>query len=170
MWNPGVVPMICFTCSIHFVSFAILPFPSGVYTIIEPLLQPSCTDRIARVCVSDFKIDVHGAASSVGVKNITLGAEMLQRFTQHTLQNFDCNGPSLSELTSHNPLGTWTQHFPESTNGRSSRHPTANSTSPLTDQVSHECPLAPHLPCIPEKTPVDELGNSVESIMTLLHT
>ena len=34
--NPGVVPMICFTCSIHFVSFTILPRPSGVNTIIEP--------------------------------------------------------------------------------------------------------------------------------------
>ena len=29
-------------------------------------------------CVSDLKVDVHGAASSVGEKNITLDAVMLQ--------------------------------------------------------------------------------------------
>ena len=37
-------------------------------------------------CVSDLKIDVHGAGSSVGERNITLDAVLLQRFTQHTLQ------------------------------------------------------------------------------------
>ena len=36
--------------------------------------------------VSDFKIDVHVAARSVGERNITFDAVMLQRFTQHTLQ------------------------------------------------------------------------------------
>ena len=46
--NPRVLAMICFTLSIHFVSFTILPFQSGVNTIIEPLPQPLCTDRIAR--------------------------------------------------------------------------------------------------------------------------
>ena len=54
--------------------------------IFEPLPQPLCTNRIARFCVSDFKIDVHGAASSVGEENTTLDAVVSQRFTQHTLQ------------------------------------------------------------------------------------
>ena len=66
--------MICLTCSIHFVSFTLLPFPHGVNTIIEPLPQPLCTDTIARFffCVNDIKIDVHGAANSVGERNVTL--------------------------------------------------------------------------------------------------
>ena len=48
MSNPWVLQMICFTFSIHFMSFRILSFPSGVNTIIESLSQPLCTDRIAR--------------------------------------------------------------------------------------------------------------------------
>ena len=55
-------------------------------TIIEPLPQPLCTNRTARLCVSNLKIDVHGAVSSVGERNITFDSVMLQRFTQHTLQ------------------------------------------------------------------------------------
>ena len=43
--------------------------------------RQNCTFR-----VSDFKIDIHAAARSVGERNITLDAIMLQRFTQHTLQ------------------------------------------------------------------------------------
>ena len=76
--------MICFTCSIHFVSFTFLPFPSGVNTITEPLPQPLCTDRIAR-CVSDLKIDVHGATNSVGERNIALDA-VCCRDSPNTLQ------------------------------------------------------------------------------------
>ena len=106
---PGVLAMICFNWSIHFVSFTILRIPSGVNTIIEPLPQHHCRDRIARF-VSVTKIDVHGPASSVVERNITLAAVQLQRFTQHTPNSF-CNGLSLSELTSHNPLGTWARHF-----------------------------------------------------------
>ena len=37
-------------------------------------------------CTFCVKIDVHGAASSVDGRNITLDAVMLQRFTQYTLQ------------------------------------------------------------------------------------
>ena len=43
--------------------------------------RQNCTIR-----VSDFKIDVHAAARSVGERNMTLDALMWQRFTQHTLQ------------------------------------------------------------------------------------
>ena len=46
--------------------------------------RQSCTFR-----VSDFKIDIHAAATSVGERNITLDAVMLQRFTQHT-PNSNC--------------------------------------------------------------------------------
>ena len=42
---------------------------------------------IAAVFVhSDFKIDVHAAANSVGERNITFDVLVLQRFTQHSLQ------------------------------------------------------------------------------------
>ena len=43
--------------------------------------------------VSDLKSDVHGAASSVGERNITLDAVMLQRFTQQPLQIHTVNKP-----------------------------------------------------------------------------
>ena len=34
--------MICFTCPIHFVSFTLLPVPSGVNTIIEHAAADTC--------------------------------------------------------------------------------------------------------------------------------
>ena len=38
------------------------------------------------ICVSDLKIDVHGAANSAGEKNVTLDVVMFRRFTRHTFQ------------------------------------------------------------------------------------
>ena len=95
--------------------------------------------------VSDLKIDLHGAASPVGEKNITLDAIMLQRFIQHT-PNSNWNGLSLSTLTSHHPLGTWTQHF--QSQQVDDHLDIQRQKAPLlwTDQVSHKCPLAPRSP------------------------
>ena len=73
---------------------------------------------------------------------------MLRRFTQHTLKIHTVMD-FLPELTSHNLLGHVDTTLPESTIGRSSRHPTARTASLLwTDRVSLECSLA--LACIPE--------------------
>ena len=44
-----------------------------VHTIIEPLPQSLCTEKCA-FCISDFKIDAHGATFSVCEKNIALDA------------------------------------------------------------------------------------------------
>ena len=103
--------MICFTCSMHFLSLTMLPFPSGVNTIIDPLPQPLCADRIARFVSVTSKLTFMLLPDLLVKRNITLDAVMLQRFTQHTLQihavlYFLCRKPS-----SHNPLDTWTQHF-----------------------------------------------------------
>ena len=54
-----------FTCSMHFLSLTILPFPSGVNTIIEPLPQPSCKDRIARSVSVTSKINIHAGEKTL---------------------------------------------------------------------------------------------------------
>ena len=108
--------MICFTCSMQFLSLTILSEHDHRAIAAAFVHRQNGTFR-----VSDFKIDIHAAARSVGERNITLDAVMLQRFTQHNLQ-IHCIALSLSELMSHNPLATI---------GRSSRHPTAKSTSPV---------------------------------------
>ena len=110
--------------------------------VIHNVTPSICSEHdhraIAAVFVhSDFKIDVHAAASDVLV---------LQRFTQHTLQIHTVMD-FLSELTSHNPLGTWTQHF--QSQQFVDRPDIQRQRAPLlwTDQVSfHQCPLAPHSP------------------------
>ena len=154
--NRGVVTMICCTCSVQFLSFTILLLPSGVNTIIEPLPQPFVQRQNSTFCVSDFKFDVH-AARSVGEKNITLDAVMFH--PTHSPNSY-CNGLSLSELIH------WTRDttLPESAIGRSSRHPTAKRSSFVS-----RVPAGSSLSCVPEKTLADDLGNSVEFVMTLLH-
>ena len=106
-------------------------------------------------CVSDLEIDFHGAASSVGDRNITFNAVMLQRFTQHT-PNSCCSVLSLKELTSHSPLSTWTQHF--QSQQLVSHLDIQQRKAPLLwcDQVSHECVLAPDSPAYLKKlSPTD---------------
>ena len=93
-------------------------------------------------CVSDIKIDLHGAASSVGERIITLDAVMLQRFTEHTLQIHTVMD-FLSELTSQNPLGTWTQHFQSQQLVDHLDIYRRKAPLRLTDRIFHECPLAP---------------------------
>ena len=62
-----------------------LLLPSGVNTIIEPLPQPVCTDKIARFVSVTSKLTFM-VQQILLVKNITLDAVMLQRFTQHSIQ------------------------------------------------------------------------------------
>ena len=100
--------------------------------------RQNCTFR-----VSDFKIDIHAAARSVGERNITLDAIMLQRFTQHTLQfhtvlHFLCRNRCR--------IIHWTRGHNTSRVNNWSIISTSNSEKylPLTDRIFHECPLAPH--------------------------
>ena len=64
--------MICCTCSIHLLSLRILPLPFGVNTIIERLPKPLVNRKNCAFYVTDFQIDAHGAACSVGEMNIAL--------------------------------------------------------------------------------------------------
>ena len=64
------------------------------------------------------------------------------------------------------PLGHVDTTLPESTIGGSSRHPTAKSTSPV-DWSNFS--WVPTNSSLTSETLVDELGNSVESNITLLH-
>ena len=132
--NPGVFSMICPTCSMHFLSLTILPFPSWSehdHRAIAAAFvhRQNCTFR-----VSDFQIDIHAAARSVGEKNIALDAAMLHRFTQQTLQThtvlFFSVGIDVAQSTGH--VDTT---LPESAIGRSSRHPAAQSTSPVSCSI-----------------------------------
>ena len=62
----------------HLLSLMILPLPSGLNTIIQPLPQPLCTDIIARFVSVTSKMDAHGANFSVDEWDIALDTTMLQ--------------------------------------------------------------------------------------------
>ena len=85
------------------------------------------------------------AVNSVGETSITRDAVILQRYAQQThFPNSYCHGLSLSELTSHDPLGTWTQHFQNQQLVDQLVIQRRKTPLPLTDQIYHECSLAPH--------------------------
>ena len=63
-----------------------LPLASGVNTIMEPLLQPVCKDRNARLVSVTSKIEAHGATAMSGERHVPLDAAMLQGYSQYAFQ------------------------------------------------------------------------------------